>query len=76
MLTLLFALQVAAQNVPVQGKVDPIVVVGQPVDDAKSALDSCLTRGCRPDEDIAVTLALAETQLLDGKYREARKTLL
>lgn len=75
-LTLLFALQAAAQNVPVQGKVDPIVVVGQRIDDARSTLDACLARRCRPDEDIAATLALAETQLLGGKYREARKTLL
>lgn len=75
MLTLLLALQVAAQNTPVQGKVDPIIVVAT-IDDAKARLDTCLARGCRPDEDIAATLALAETQLLGGKYREARKTLL
>jgi len=74
-LTLLFALQVAAQNMPVQGKVDPIIVVAT-IDDAKARLDTCLARGCRPDEDIAATLALAETQLLGGKYREARTTLL
>jgi hypothetical protein len=74
-LTLLLALQVAAQNTPVQGKVDPIIVVAT-IDDAKARLDTCLARGCRPDEDIAATLALAETQLLGGKYREARKTLL
>jgi len=74
-LTLLFALQVAAQNAPVQGKVDPIVVVAT-IDDAKASLDTCLARHCRPDQDIAATLALAETQLLGGKYREARKTLL
>jgi hypothetical protein len=75
-LTLLFALLAADQSVPVQGKVDPIVVVGQPIADARSALGACLARRCRPDEDIAATLALAETQLLDGNYREARKTLL
>ena len=75
MLTLLLALQVAAQNTPVQGKVDPIIVVAT-IDDAKARLDTCLARGCRPDEDIAATLALAETQLLGGKYREARTTLL
>jgi len=74
-LTLLFALQVAAQNMPVQGKVDPIIVVAT-IDDAKARLDTCLARGCRPDEDIAATLALVETQLFGGKYREARTTLL
>lgn len=76
MLTFLLALQVAAQNSPVQGKVDPIVVVGQSIDDATAALNSCLARSCPPNEDIAVTLALAETQLLGGKYRDARTTLL
>ena len=76
MLTWLFALQAAAQNVPVQGKVDPIVVVGRPIDDAMGALNACLARNCPPNEDIAATLALAETQLLGGKYRDARKTLL
>ena len=76
MLTLLFALEVATQYMPVQGKVDPIVVVGQPLEDARAALNSCLARNCPPNEDIAATLALAETQLLGGKYRDARKTLL
>ena len=76
MLTLLVAIQVAAQNAPVQDKVDPIVVVGKPIDDATAALNACLARRCPPNEDIAATLALAETQLLGGKYRDARTTLL
>jgi hypothetical protein len=41
-----------------------------------TALNACLARNCPPNEDIAATLALAETQLLGGKYRDARKTLL
>ena len=76
MLTLLFALEVATQNMPTHDKVDPIVVVGRPIDDATAALNACLARRCPPNEDIAATLALAETQLLGGKYRDARKTLL
>ncbi len=76
MLTFVFALQAATQIAPVQGKVDPIVVVATPVADAKAALDACVARRCRPDEDIRATLALAETQLLGGDYRDARKTLL
>src|SRR5262245_44017806 len=75
-LPLLFALQVAATDAPVQAKVDPIVVVGQPIDDAANNLSACLARSCKPDEDIKATLRLAETQLLAGKYRDARKTLL
>lgn len=76
MLPLLFALQIAANQAPAQGNVDPIVVVGQRTDEAAADLQSCLARSCKPDEDIAATLRLAETQLLAGKYRDARKTLL
>jgi hypothetical protein len=75
-LPLLFALQVAAHDVPVQGKVDPIVVVGQQIGDASTNLKTCLQRHCKPDEDIRATLRLAETQLLAGKYHDARTTLL
>ena len=61
-------------------KIDPpaetIVVTGQRIDDAEQQLKACLARNCKPDEDIDATLRLAETQLLAGKYRDARKTLL
>lgn len=76
MLPLLILLQAAAQNAPVQGKVDPIVVVGQRISDASTDLNACLARHCNPDEDIRATLRLAETQLLAGKYHDARTTLL
>lgn len=76
MLPLLLALQVAsAQPVP-QPTAQTIVVVGQRIDDAAKDLAACLARGCKPDEDIEATLRLAETQLLAGKYRDARSTLL
>jgi hypothetical protein len=75
-LQLLFALQIAAQDRPVQGSTDPIVVVGQRIDDASADLRACLARACKPDDDIAATLRLAETQLLAGKNRDERKTLL
>jgi hypothetical protein len=52
------------------------VVIGQRITDAEEQLKKCLARRCRPDEDIDATLRLAETQLLAGKYRNARTTLL
>lgn len=57
-------------------KVDPIVVTGRRIDDASASLKACLARRCSPNEDIDATLRLAETQLMAGKYREARTTLL
>lgn len=53
-----------------------IVVTGKRIADAETTLEACLARSCPPNEDIDATLALAETQILAGKYREARKTLL
>ncbi|HEY0627844.1 MAG TPA: hypothetical protein VGD23_00790, partial [Sphingomicrobium sp.] len=49
---------------------------GQRIANAETALKSCLARRCPPNEDIDATLVLAETQILAGKYRDARKTLL
>jgi hypothetical protein len=53
-----------------------IIVTGRNIQDKKSALDACLARQCPTDEDIDASLALAETQLIAGKYHEARTTLL
>jgi|SRR3954447_3282016 hypothetical protein len=56
---------------------DPsIIVTGRNISDKKAALAACLARKCRPDEDIDATLALAETLLISGKYRDARFELL
>ena len=77
MLPLLVALSVSASvTEPPQPPAKTIVVVGERIDDASARLKACLDRNCKPDEDIDATLALAETQLLAGKYREARTTLL
>ncbi len=56
--------------------VPEIVVVGQRIEDAEAALNACLARNCPANEDIDATLALAEVQILAGKYRNARTTLL
>lgn len=53
-----------------------IVVIGRRPDATAAALADCIRRGCPPDEDIAATLAHANTLFLDGKYLEARSTLL
>lgn len=76
MLPLLVALYASATITQVQPQPKTIVVVGERIDDASARLKACLARQCKPDEDIDATLALAETQLLAGKYREARTTLL
>ena len=54
---------------------DDIVVVGRAITEARQSLDACLARHCPPNEDIDATLALAESQLVAGKYRDARSTL-
>jgi hypothetical protein len=53
-----------------------IVVIGRAVQNAKDSLAACLARHCPVNEDIDATLALAENQLIAGKYRDARSTLL
>lgn len=53
-----------------------IIVIGKRIDDASDQLKACIARACNPKEDIDATLRLAETQLLAGKYHDARKTLL
>ena len=54
----------------------PIVVTGRAIQEKKTDLRSCVARRCPTDEDVNATLALAETQLLAGKYEDARATLL
>lgn len=53
-----------------------IVVTGARIKIQKQALAACLARNCPPNEDIDATLALAESQLIDGQYHDARTTLL
>src|SRR5687768_3612774 len=76
MLSLLFAFHVAGADAPPPDQTKTIVVIGQRIDDAAADLKACLARRCKPNEDIDATLRLAETQLLAGKYRDARTTLL
>ena len=77
MLLLLMATLVVAPTEARMAYATPeIVVVGRRIEDAKARLDSCLARNCPADEDIDATLALAEGQIIAGKYREARTTLL
>ena len=72
---LLFVASLGVQAVEEPRQKD-IVVIGQRIDDASADLKACLARACKPDEDIDATLRLAETQLMAGKYRDARTTLL
>jgi len=65
-------------QVPASAKTDSrdIVVVGNRLPDHRKQLEACLARKCRPDEDIAMTLALADAQFEAGAYQDARATLL
>lgn len=76
MLSLLVALYASATITQTPPQSRTIVVLGERINDASDKLKACLARNCKPDEDIDATLALAETQMLDGKYRAARTTLL
>jgi len=53
-----------------------IVVTAERIRDQKATLAACISRKCPADEDIDATLALAESQLINGKYHDARTTLL
>jgi hypothetical protein len=76
-IALTIASAVLAPSDPKQGPADPaIVVTAAKIQDQRKALAACLARHCPPNEDIDATLALAESQLIDGKYMDARRTLL
>ncbi len=54
----------------------PIVITGVREADLQKDLKACLDRKCPPDQDIAATLKVAESQFVDGRYVDARSTLL
>ena len=54
----------------------PITVIGQRLPDLQTKLAACIQRRCPTDEDIDASLAVAEAQIIDGDYRDARRTLL
>ena len=74
LISALLATAAAAQTPSATGP--SIVVTAQRIAEQKATLAACLARNCPPDEDINATLALAESQLIDGNYRDARETLL
>jgi hypothetical protein len=53
----------------------PIVVTGKRIEDGEKRLSACIARKCPPDEDIAATLAYAETLFVAGDYARARMAL-
>jgi hypothetical protein len=54
----------------------PITVIGQRLPDLQARLAACIARNCPADEDIDASLAVAEAQIVNGDYRDARRTLL
>ncbi|WP_353203134.1 hypothetical protein [Sphingomonas sp.] len=68
---------VAQQKTPDAPTSGPdIVVTGMSLKDAKAALATCIAQHCPPDKDVDATLAVAETQFVAGKYKNARDTML
>ncbi|MET3825621.1 hypothetical protein ABIC16_001314 [Sphingomonas sp. PvP055] len=52
-----------------------IVVVASRAPDLRKRLDTCIAQGCRPDQDIAITLDLAQAQFEAGHYEDAEASL-
>lgn len=48
---------------------------GKPLAQTRAELDACLARQCAPGEDVAASVALAETQFAAGEWTEAARTL-
>lgn len=71
-----FSILLASASAPTSQPQNSIIVTGRAIQDKQAALAACLARSCPTNEDIDASLALAETQLVAGKYREARVTLL
>jgi hypothetical protein len=73
------AILIAAQSAPAAAAASPqhdVVVTARPLADTARALEQCIARHCRPDEDVQASLAHAENQFVAGDYRSARRTLL
>ena len=68
--------QPAAEPATLRTSPETIVVTGQRIKEARARLKACIARGCATDEEIDASLALAETQIVAGKYRDARESLL
>jgi hypothetical protein len=76
MLLLLGSLMLAQPEANASGGGQPIVITAQAINQSQARLRDCIARSCPPNEEIDASLALAELQLLDGKYHQARTTLL
>lgn len=55
--------------------VEQVVITGQSLESTKKALDDCIARECRPDQEIAAAIAHAENQFVAGRYTDAKATL-
>ncbi len=78
LIALAAALPALAQDKPVtgEGTTDkPVVITATPLADLRKALQACLARKCPPDQDIDATLAVAETQFVNGDYKGASSTI-
>jgi hypothetical protein len=71
--TAFIATSAAAQ--PSQPEGQTVTVVGQNLQHYRDRLAACLARHCPVNEDVDATLALAESQFLNGEYRDARSVV-
>jgi hypothetical protein len=62
----------AAQQRETSPQGQSIVVTGVRIQDLRDRLAACIARHCPPNEDIDVTLALAEALFFEGEYHDAR----
>lgn len=76
MIASLLLTAVVASMIQVAPASESITIIAQRIKSAEDNLNACLARNCEPDEDIDATMALAETQLMAGEYRDARETLV
>jgi hypothetical protein len=76
MLALGVAQSAAPQEEPSPPEQNSIVVIGRRPADTATALARCLAQRCPAREDVALSLAHAQTQLIAGDYHGSRQTLL
>lgn len=71
----LFAAPLSAQSTSSDDESNVIVVTAKSLDDQIKALEDCLAAGCPPAEDMRLSLEVAETQFLEGSYRDGNQVL-
>lgn len=69
------ALLLLLQSTPPAPSEEPDIVITGRLDAAQAELRQCIKQGCPPQRDIALSMAVAETQFSRGNVQEARDVL-